>query len=103
MRRVVIIIIVALALFSACADNTVQRESLDGVEAIIEENPSEALRRLSAMDTLSLRSKPLKARYALLKSMALDKTYIDKTDFNVIQPAVDYYSKRGSATEKLRE
>ena len=101
MRRVVIII-VALALFSACADNTVQRESLDGVEAIIEENPSEALRRLSAMDTLSLRSKPLKARYALLKSMALDKTYIDKTDFNVIQPAVDYYSKRGSATEKLR-
>ena len=28
MRRVVIII-VALALFSACADNTVQRESLD--------------------------------------------------------------------------
>ena len=76
MRRVVIII-VALALFSACADNTVQRESLDGVEAIIEEDPSGALQRLSVMDTVSLRSKPLKARYALLKSMALDKTYID--------------------------
>ena len=101
MRRAVIII-AALALFSACADDAVQREVLDGVEAIIEEDPSGALQRLSVMDTVSLRSKPLKARYALLKSMALDKTYVDKTDFGVIQPALDYYSRKGTATEKLR-
>ena len=35
-------------------------------------------------------------------SMALDKNYIDKTDFEVLQPAIDYYENHGSATDKLR-
>ena len=34
--------------------------------------------------------------------MALDKNYIDKTDFDVLQPAIDYYEDHGSATDKLR-
>ena len=34
--------------------------------------------------------------------MALDKNYIDKTDFEVLQPAIDYYENHGSATDKLR-
>ena len=49
-----------------------------------------------------LNSKRGKARYALLKSMALDKNYIDTTTFDVLQPAIDYYLKKGSADEKLR-
>lgn len=101
MRRVAVLV-AALVLSCACAGDAIQHEMLDGVEAIMEKDPSEALQRLSSIDTVSLQSKPLKARYALLKSMALDKTYIDKTDFEVIRPALDYYSKRGSATEKLR-
>ena len=42
------------------------------------------------------------AKYALLYSMALDKNYIDKVDFDVLQPAIDYYKNNGSATDKLR-
>lgn len=34
--------------------------------------------------------------------MALDKNYVDRTDFDVLQPAIDYYLKNGNADEKLR-
>lgn len=34
--------------------------------------------------------------------MALDKNYIDTTTFDVLQPAIDYYLKKGSPDEKLR-
>ena len=32
----------------------------------------------------------------------MDKNYIDRTDFEVLQPAIDYYEDNGSATDKLR-
>lgn len=38
----------------------------------------------------------------MLLSMALDKNYVDKTDFKVLQPAIDYYRHHGTATDKLR-
>ena len=41
-------------------------------------------------------------RYALLRSMALDKNYIDTTDFSVLQPAIDYYLTKGTPDQKLR-
>ena len=34
--------------------------------------------------------------------MALDKNVIDRTDFEVLQPAIDYYQNHGTATDKLR-
>lgn len=42
------------------------------------------------------------SQIALLKSMALDKNYIDTTTFDVLQPAIDYYLKKGTPDEKLR-
>ena len=38
----------------------------------------------------------------MLAFVALDKNVIDKTDFEVLQPAIDYYEDNGSATDKLR-
>lgn len=35
-------------------------------------------------------------------STALDKNYIDTTGFAVLQPAMDYYLKKGTAEEKLK-
>ena len=32
----------------------------------------------------------------------MDKNYIDRTDFEVLKPAIDYYEDNGSATDKLR-
>lgn len=34
--------------------------------------------------------------------MALDKNYIDTTTFDIIQPAIDYYLKKGTSDEKLK-
>ena len=57
---------------------------------------------LQAIDTDELSSKEERAKHALLYSMALDKNYIDKTDFDALQPAIDYYEDNGSATEKFQ-
>ena len=38
-----------------------------------------------------------RAKYALLRSMALDKNYIDVADDSLINVAVEWYSRRGDA------
>jgi tetratricopeptide (TPR) repeat protein len=72
------------------------------MERIIEERPDSVLNVLQAIDTDELVGDEEPAKHALLLSMALDKNYIDKTDFDVLQPAIDYYDDNGSATDKLR-
>ncbi|MBQ5736195.1 MAG: hypothetical protein IIV52_00610, partial [Alistipes sp.] len=72
------------------------------MEAIIEERPDSVLNVLQAIDTDELVGHEERAKHALLLSMALDKNFIDKTDFEVLQPAIDYYEDNGSATDKLR-
>lgn len=64
--------------------------------------PDSALAILDKIDPSTLKGDEEAARYALLKSMALDKNYIDTTNFDVLQPAIDYYLKNGSADERLR-
>lgn len=64
--------------------------------------PDSALAILDSINPSTLKGDEEAARYALLKSMALDKNYIDTTNFDVLQPAIDYYLKNGSADERLR-
>ena len=78
------------------------RDTLDLAENIMEDHPDSALSILKGIDESSISSKKEKARYALLMSMALDKNYVDTTNFNVLQPAIDYYLKKGTPDEKLR-
>lgn len=78
------------------------RETLDRAEAVMEEHPDSAFCILKSIDKTTLGSRSERARYALLMSMALDKNYIDTTNFDVLQPAIDYYLKKGSPDEKLR-
>lgn len=66
------------------------------------QNPDSALNILNSIKPDKIVSHKDKARYALLKSMALDKNYIDTTTFDVLQPAIDYYLENGSADERLR-
>ena len=70
-------------------------------------SPDSAPAALAALDSITpgmLGGGEEKARYALLKSMALDKNYIDTTDFKVLQPAIDYYltKDKGTPDDKLR-
>ena len=75
---------------------------LEDVDSYIEARPDSALAVLEGIDVEDLGSREEKAKYALLMSMALDKNYVDRTDFEVLQPAIDYYENHGSATDKLR-
>ena len=101
MKHYISIIILAIFLFS-CNGHSKHWETLSQVESYIEEKPDSALVTLEQIDLSELSSKEETAKYALLYSMALDKNFIDKTDFEVLQPAIDYYENNGSATDKLR-
>ncbi len=101
MKRIIYIIVV-LASISSCGIHSKQWETISQVESYIEERPDSALSVLEAINPEDLSGKEEKARYALMLSMALDKNFIDKTDFDVLQPAIGYYGGKGSDTDKLR-
>ena len=88
--------------FFSCQRHSDNWEKICDIENYIESHPDSALIVLEAIDVKSLSSDEERAKYALYMSMALDKNYIDKTDFEVLQPAIDYYVNHGSATDKLR-
>ena len=101
MKRCLLIIILALCCV-ACDNHSTHWNTITDVESYIEERPDSALVVLERIDVSVLASKEERAKHALLLSMALDKNYIDKTDFEVLQPAIEYYKDNGSATDKLR-
>ena len=65
-------------------------------------SPDSALSILDSIDANELSGSKIRARYALLRSMALDRNNIDITTFEVLQPAIDYYLENGTPDEKLR-
>ncbi len=75
---------------------------LNGIEAYIEEYPEEALKVLESVNREELTTRKLKAKHALLYSMALDKNYIDVTTDSIIAPAVNYYKYRGTDEERFK-
>ncbi len=99
---VTLILLVISMVFTACRHNTEADCYLDIAENIMEEHPDSALTLLESIRQNLSDDKAVKARYALLTSMAIDKNGIDTTDFNTLQPAIDYYSTHGTPDEKLR-
>lgn len=107
MRKLISLMLLAaaspiLAMLIGCSHNAEVWDTLDEAEHLMPSFPDSALVVLSSMDKATLGNDEEKAKYALLMSMALDKNYIDTTDLNVIQPAVDYFLKKGTHNEKLR-
>ena len=102
LRTIRYIFLVAALCMLSCSRHSVHWETLAQVETFIEEQPDSALTALKHIDAQELAGKEERAKYALLLSMALDKNYVDKTDFEVLQPAIDYYRSHGTATDKLR-
>lgn len=93
--------LLVICCFSSCSVNK-EHEVLDCAESLMESLPDSALILLEGVDKADLGSKKLQARYAILMSMALDKNHVDRTDFEVLQPAIEYYLENGDANEKLR-
>ena len=101
MKRLLTILLLGLCLVS-CNRHSEHWATITAMESIIEERPDSVLNVLQAIDTDELVGDEEPAKHALLLSMALDKNYIDRTDFEVLQPAIDYYEDNGTATDKLR-
>ena len=102
MKHYTAFLIAIILCLASCTQPSKQEETLMQVESFIHERPDSALTVLQGIDTTTLKNKEEKAKHALLLSMALDKNVIDRTDFEVLQPAIDYYQNHGTATDKLR-
>lgn len=100
MNRFVIIFLLMSFLLVSC-DNRQAKSLLQDVETYIQERPDSALRVLRKVDSLTLNTKSLRARYSLLFAMALDKNYIDTTALSILEPTVAYYERLGSPQDKM--
>lgn len=102
--RIIIPVCLSLLILAieGCDRHSEASEKLDLAESLMDSRPDSALSILNAVDVETLGGKKDKARHALLKSMALDKNYIDTTSFDVLQPAIDYFLRKGTADEKLK-
>ena len=97
-----IILLVAVLCMASCSRHSAHWPVLLQVESFIEQHPDSAFTVLQRIDVTELASNEERAKHALLLSMAMDKNYIDRTDFEVLKPAIDYYQHHGTATDKLR-
>ena len=98
MKQYIAFILLALCMV-ACGQHSKHWETLTQVESFIEKKPDSALAVLQRIETEELSSKEEKAKHALLSSIALYNNFIEKTDFDVLQPAIDYYENSGTPTE----
>lgn len=97
-----VIVLITIMILAACERQSPISEQLDIAEKLMNSKPDSALVILESVPVSNVKSKEVSARYALLKSMALDKNYIDTTTFDVLQPAIDYYLENGTPDEMLR-
>lgn len=94
------VIPVVLFLFIGCGSSRNYDELFDRASRLIDENPDTALVILNTVDIGTLQSDSNKARYAFLKTQAIDKSYRKHGSDSLIRIAVDYYSIKGTPAEK---
>ena len=73
---------------------------LDSAEAHLEMHPDSAFVTLDSLDRRHLNTPELRARHALLYSIALEKCGISMMNDSIINIAVDYYSSKGEEEKK---
>lgn len=91
---------IAAISFISCSGQMSER--LVGIDRLIYEAPDSALTELCSIQPSRLRTREQRAKYALLKSVALDKNFIDVRSDSIIAPAVKYYRRHGSPDDRLR-
>ena len=79
---------IAIVLFGC---NNQSKHTMDLAEELVKQYPDSALTIINRLSIDNLSGKSSVARYALLKTMILDKNYIDVTSDSLIYLATDYY------------
>lgn len=98
----ILLLLAVLLIIGSCNRNDETGNQMNRAENLMDAKPDSALVILENIPASTVKGKDAQARYALLKSMALDKNGIDTTAFDVLQPAIDYYAKNGTPDERLR-
>ena len=103
-RKIALLVFPTLLLLSSCdlKQRSLITAQLDDVESYINESPDSALAVLQGLDSAALASRSIQARYSLLRTMAMDKCYMDITDPNILEPATAWYAHHGSADERMK-
>ena len=101
MKRHILFAAVVLSIAVSCTGRGIIR-ALDDIESCLSEHPDSALSVLDSLSTADIQGREANAKFALLYSMALDKSHIDATDDSLINIAVDWYRKHGTADERLK-
>ncbi|MDE7126640.1 MAG: hypothetical protein K2O58_01925 [Bacteroidales bacterium] len=102
MKSYVFLFVAASLIFAGCNRHSDEWRTILDVENYIEDRPDRALAALREIDPEKLTRASERARYAVMLSMALDKNYEDRTDFDILQPAIDWYENHGNPTDRLR-
>jgi len=91
-----------LALSASCGkgDSNASRK-MDLADSLMESRPDSYSTINNNIDKQILTSKK-KDRYALLKTIALDKNMIDTATIETLQPAIDHYLENGTTDEMAR-
>lgn len=100
MKRLLVFLLCASAVFLSCKDNQIG-SALTSAEISMNDNPESSLEVLESIDKDLLSTRKQNAKYALLYSMALDKNYIDIKADSIIAPAVEYYECHGTKEERF--
>lgn len=95
MKKVLFILVVVSIIISSCVNTDVSKR-LDRAESLFQVKPDSCLIIMKSIDINNMSSRKEKARYSLLLSAALDKTYIEMSSDSLIKAAVDYYSERNN-------
>ena len=102
MRRYLVVLVTLISFYSCSKNNSDVSIILDKAENCMEEHPDSSLNILNTLQLNSLTVKEDRARYALLKSMALDKCFTDVKDDSLTSVALSYYKNYGSPDQKLK-
>jgi hypothetical protein len=94
--------IAACLIFSSCNRERNMRSTLANIETYIDEHPDSALKSINAIDSNAVQGRRVKAKYALLKSLALNKNHIEVSDDSLTRIALAWYSKHGTTEEKAK-
>ena len=97
-----VMIALCLCHMQSCSRINHINNTLSKVDFILDKDPKTALEKLDSIDQEMLVTRKMKARYALLRSISLDKNFIDLTTDTLIAPAVKYYNNHGSSDDKLK-
>lgn len=89
-------------IFCCCGGNGDIKKRLGEIESYLGVHPYDAIVALHEIGNVELSTQKLKAKHSLLLSMAMEQMYLEQEDLSLPLAALEYYSRRGTATERLR-